>query len=200
MTIPAFTRTLLQINIGAFVLQMVLGQGMFAWFALWPSDWLAGGSPTLATLWQLVSYSFLHGGLTHLALNMFALWMFGPAVEYRWGARGMAQAYFTSVVTGALAQIVVGAAITHSNAPVVGASAGVFGLLLTFALLFPERRIVLLIPPIPLPARVFVALYAAIELLLGVTGSVNGVAHFAHLGGLAGAGMVYLWRRHAPRR
>ena len=108
----------------------------------------------------------------------------------------MAQVYFTSVVTGALAHIVVGAALTSSNAPVVGASAGVFGVLLTFALLFPQRRIVLLIPPIPLPARVFVALYAAIELLLGVTGSVTGVAHFAHLGGLAGAGAVYLWRRN----
>lgn len=192
---PAFTRTLLQINIGAYLLQLLLGQDMYAWFALWPNDWLAGGSPSLATLWQLVSYSFLHGSLTHLGFNMFALWMFGPAVENRWGARGMAQVYFTSVVTGALAQIVVGATFIHSNAPVVGASAGVFGLLLTFALLFPERRIVLLIPPIPLPARVFVALYAAIELLLGVTGSASGVAHFAHLGGLAGAGLVYLWRR-----
>lgn len=195
---PPFTRALLQINIVAFVLQQFAPLAMLAWFALWPGDWLAGGSPSIATLWQLVSYSFLHGGLTHLALNMFALWMFGTAVEYRWGARGMAQVYFTSVVTGALAQIVVGAAFTHSNAPVVGASAGVFGLLLAFALLFPERRIVLLFPPIPLPARVFVALYAAIELLLGVTGSVNGVAHFAHLGGLAGAGLVYLWRRQ-PR-
>jgi len=191
---PAFTRTLLQINIGAYILQMLLGNGMYAWFALWPGDWLAGGSPSLATLWQLLTYSFLHGSLTHLGLNMFALWMFGPAVEQRWGSRGMAQVYFTSVVTGALAQIVVGAALTHSNAPVVGASAGVFGLLLTFALLFPERRIVLLIPPIPLPARVFVAIYAAIELLLGVTGNVSGVAHFAHLGGLAGAGLIYLWR------
>ncbi len=192
---PPFTRTLLQVNIGAYLLQMLLGEGLYAWFALWPADWLAGGSPTIATFWQLLTYSFLHGSLTHLGFNMFALWMFGPAVESVWGARGMAQVYFTSVVTGALAQIVVGAAFTHSNAPVVGASAGVFGLLLTFALLFPQRRIVLLIPPIPLPARVFVALYAAIELLLGVTGSASGVAHFAHLGGLAGAGAVYLWRR-----
>lgn len=192
---PSFTRTLLQINIGAYLLQMLLGQGLYAWFALWPGDWLAGGSLTVASLWQLLSYSFLHGSLAHLGFNMFALWMFGSAVESAWGARGMAQVYFTSVVTGALAHIVVGAALIHSNAPVVGASAGVFGVLLTFALLFPQRRIVLLIPPIPLPARVFVALYAAIELLLGVTGSVTGVAHFAHLGGLAGAGAVYLWRR-----
>lgn len=193
---PSFTRTLLQINIGAYLLQMLLGRGLYAWFALWPGDWLAGGSPTVASFWQLISYSFLHGSLAHLGFNMFALWMFGSAVESAWGARGMAQVYFTSVVTGALAHIVVGAALTASNAPVVGASAGVFGVLLTFALLFPQRRIVLLIPPIPLPARVFVALYAAIELLLGVTGSVTGVAHFAHLGGLAGAGAVYLWRRN----
>ncbi len=192
---PPFTRTLLQINIGAYVLQMLVGQNMVVWFALWPGDWLAGGSPSIATLWQLLTYSFLHGSPTHLAFNMFALWMFGPAVESVWGGRGMAQVYFTSVVTGALAQIVVGALLTDARAPVVGASAGVFGLLLTFALLFPQRRIVLLIPPIPLPARVFVALYAAIELLLGVTGSVSGVAHFAHLGGLAGAGAVYFWRR-----
>ena len=193
---PPLTRNLLLLNLGVYGLQMLLGNPMVVWFALWPGDWLAGAGPTRASLWQLLTYSFLHGSPTHLALNMFALWMFGPAVESAWGARGMAQVYFTSVVTGALAQIVVGATFSHMHTPVVGASAGVFGLLLTFALLFPQRRIVLLIPPIPLPARVFVALYAAIELLLGITGTVSSVAHFAHLGGLLGAGMVYLWRRH----
>lgn len=192
---PPFTRALLQVNIVAFVLQAVLGRAMFGWFALWPGDWLAGGSPSLATLWQLLSYSFLHGSLMHLGFNMFALWMFGSAVEQALGPRGMAAVYFTSVVTGAIAQVVVGAALLHSSAPVVGASAGVFGLLLTYALLFPHRTIVLLIPPIPLPARVFVALYAGLELLLGLTGSASGVAHFAHLGGLAGAGFVYWYRR-----
>ncbi|MBX9607745.1 MAG: rhomboid family intramembrane serine protease [Gammaproteobacteria bacterium] len=191
---PPFTRALLQITIGAYLLQMLFGRALYPWFALWPGDWLAGGSASLATIWQLVTYCFLHANLTHLALNMFALWMFGSAVELAWGATGMAQVYFTSVVTGALGQIVVGGMLGQAGAPVVGASAGVFGLMMIYALLFPHRRIVLLIPPIPLPARVFVAIYAAIELALGLFGGMSSVAHFAHLGGLVGAAGVYAVR------
>jgi len=81
----------------------------------------------------------------------------------------------------------------------VGASAGVFGLLLAYALLFPNRRIMLLFPPIPMPARMFVLLYATLELVLGVTGTQSGVAHFAHLGGLLGGWWVYRFGRSRPR-
>ena len=143
-----------------------------------------------------LTYAFLHGNLMHLALNMFALWMFGAAVEQTWGSAGMARVYLTSVVSGAVAQLIVGAALGGGGAPVVGASAGVFGLLLIYALEFPQRRLILLFLPIPIPARTFVAGYAALELMLGLFGDHrSGIAHFAHLGGLLGAGLVWMGQR-----
>jgi membrane associated rhomboid family serine protease len=146
-----------------------------------------------------VTYSFLHGNLMHLAFNMFALWMFGGELERVWGARRLATAYFASVVTGAVTHLLVAGAFGGGGAPVVGASAGIFGLLLAYALLFPNRRIMLLFPPIPMPARVFVLLYVLLELYLGVTGTQSGVAHFAHLGGLLGGWWVYRFGRSGPR-
>ena len=80
--------------------------------------------------------------------------------------------------------------------PTIGASGGVFGLLLAYALLFPHRKVVPLIPPIPMPAWMFATLYAALELFMGVTGTLSGVAHFAHLGGMIGSALiVFEWRR-----
>jgi membrane associated rhomboid family serine protease len=187
-SVPPFVRTLLFINVIVFLLQGLLGPVLIYWFALWP-----GSLANLAfTPWTLVSYSFLHGGLMHLAFNMFALWMFGSDLERVWGSRRLALAWFVGVVAGALAQLVVGAGFDATRAPIVGASAGVFAVLLAYALVFPNRTVVLLIPPIPLPARVFVALYAAVELYMGVTGTQSGVAHFAHLGGLLGGWVA--WR------
>jgi membrane associated rhomboid family serine protease len=181
-----------------YLLEMVMGNALFQWFALWP-----GAGPGLASLpiltpWQLITYSFLHGGLTHLAFNMLALWMFGGELERVWGARRVAMAYFASVVSGAIAQLMVGGLFGAAGGPVVGASAGVFGILLAYALVFPNRTIVPLIPPIPMPARVFVLLYAVLELVLGVTGTQAGVAHFAHLGGLLGGWLVYKYGRSRP--
>ena len=92
-----------------------------------------------------------------------------------------------------------GQARSTSRNTVIGASAGVFGILLAYALVFPHTRIMLLIPPIPLPARVFVALYAALELFLGVTRTQSGVAHFAHLGGMVfGFLLIQYWRGRWP--
>jgi len=195
---PPFTQALIIANVVVYLLESVMGNALFAWFALWP-----GAGPGLAALpiltpWQLVTYSFLHGGLMHLAFNMFALWMFGAEVERVWGPRRMAMAYFASVVCGAVAQLLVGGLFGAGGGPVVGASAGVFGILLAYALIFPNRTIVLLIPPIPMPARVFVLLYAGLELFLGVTGTQEGVAHFAHLGGLVGGWLVYKYGRARP--
>jgi membrane associated rhomboid family serine protease len=196
--LPAFTQTLIIANVVVYLLEMVMGNALFQWFALWP-----GAGPGLASLpiltpWQLITYSFLHGGLTHLAFNMLALWMFGGELERVWGARRVAMAYFASVVSGAIAQLMVGGLFGAVGGPVVGASAGVFGILLAYALVFPNRTIVPLIPPIPMPARVFVLLYAALELVLGVTGTQAGVAHFAHLGGLLGGWLVYKYGRSRP--
>jgi membrane associated rhomboid family serine protease len=107
-------------------------------------------------------------------------------------------AYFASVVSGGVAQLLVSSLFGPGGGPVVGASAGVFGILLAYALVFPNRTIVPLFPPIPMPARIFVLLYAVLELVLGVTGTQAGVAHFAHLGGLLGGWLVYKYGRARP--
>jgi membrane associated rhomboid family serine protease len=193
--VPSFTRALIAANVLVFVLQLAVGNRFVEWFALWPpvgDDW---ANSSLLAPWQWLSYAFLHGGMMHLAFNMFGLWMFGGALEQAWGARRVALAYFASVFFGAAAQICAVALLGSGGAPVVGASAGVFGLMLAYALMFPESRIMMLIPPIPLPARVFVLLYAILELTLGVTSSQAGVAHFAHLGGLIGGWLVYKFGR-----
>jgi len=189
--VPPFTQALIIANVLGFLLQMSFGSQMLIWFALWPGGGSGLGALPLAAPWQLVTYSLLHGDIFHILFNMFAVWMFGANLERVWGARRMAFTYVSAVIAGAIAQLIVGAALGLGSGPVIGASAGVFGILLAYALMFPHTRIMLLIPPIPLPARVFVGLYAALELYLGVTGSQSGVAHFAHLGGLLGGWLGY---------
>ena len=188
------TWALLGANVAVFLLQLAGGLPLIEHFALWPpaTSGPRGGPPFEA--WQLVSYSFLHGSLLHLAFNMFALYMFGSALERVFGGRRYAVLYFASVVTAAITQLLF-AAVSGGVYPTVGASGGVFGLLLAYAIYFPHNRIMLLFPPVPMPARVFVILYAAIELFLGVTGTQEGVAHFAHLGGMVGAWLLLrMWR------
>lgn len=161
-------------------------------FALWP----IGSGQFLP--WQLLSYAFLHGGLSHLVFNMFGLWMFGAELERVWGSRRLLVFYTASVLGAAATQLAV-AAWSGSMVPTIGASGGLFGLLLGFAMLFPHRKIVPLIPPIPMPAWLFVLLYGLVELGLGVTGSLNGVAHFAHLGGIAGGWLTLrYWHGQPP--
>jgi membrane associated rhomboid family serine protease len=186
VTLTPFVQSLLLANVIGFLLQG-LAPGWMALLALWPGAGSGfGGNLPWTAPWQLVTYSFLHGDIWHIAFNMLAVWMFGSQIEQVWGTRRLAWTYFISVITGALSHLIVGAMFGVGGAPVIGASAGVFGILLVYALLFPHNKVMLLIPPIPLPSRVFVALYAAIELFLGVSGSQQGVAHFAHLGGLVG--------------
>lgn len=187
------THTLLAANILIFFLLGVFGQSFFLAFALWPIG--AGFAP-----WQVLTSAFLHGSVMHLATNMFGLWMFGRDVEARVGSERFAVLYFISVLTASAAQVTV-THLTGGQYPTVGASGGLFGVLAAFAMLFPKRMIILLFPPIPLPAPIFVALYAAFELYAGVTGTLAGVAHFAHLGGLVGGiWVVFQWRRRALRR
>lgn len=189
---PPLTQALLVANIGVFVLQMLLGGGFTGFFALWP---LESG---LFMPWQVASYAFLHGSITHLAFNMFGLYMFGGELERVWGSRRLGVFYAASVGTAALAQLLVTWS-TGSMTPTVGASGGLFGLLMGFAMVFPHRKVTPLIPPIPMPAWLFVTLYGAIELTLGVTGTASGIAHFAHLGGLLGGWLVIrYWRGQAP--
>ena len=188
----SLTYVLLAINVVVFGLEMQFGNPFIERFALWP---LHHGF----AWWQLVTSAFLHGYPLHLFVNMFGLWMFGREVERALGALRFAQLYFLSAVTAALAQLAVTAAL-HQTEATLGASGAVFGILGAFALLYPRRIIMLLFPPIPLPAPVFVFGYAAIELAMGVLGTEAGVAHFAHLGGLAGGlWLVWLWRRRRYR-
>jgi membrane associated rhomboid family serine protease len=194
---PPVTTTLILANVAGFLLQGLL-PALVVPFALWPfgSSAATGGDVAFGP-WQLVSYAFLHGGLFHLGFNMLALYMFGGAVERVFGERRYVLYYFVCVISAAVTQLIV-AALSGAIYPTIGASGGVFGLLLAYAIYFPNNRVMLLFPPIPMPARLFVLLYAALELFLGVTGSNEGVAHFAHLGGMVGGyAMLRLWRGRA---
>jgi membrane associated rhomboid family serine protease len=135
--------------------------------------------------WQPLSYAFLHGGTSHLFFNMLGFWMFGSDVERVWGRQRYIKLLLVSTLTAAVAQLIVGQ-LNHSQVPTVGASGALFGLLLAFAVLFPDRVIIPLIPPIPMKAKTFVMVYGAVELFLGHRVN-DGIAHFAHLGGLLGA-------------
>ena len=189
---PSLTRALIVANVAVFLLQQLLGSPLTGWFELWP---LASGH---FMPWQVLSYAFLHGGLLHLGFNMIGLWMFGGELERVWGPRRLLAFYTVSVLMAAAAQLTV-TAVLGSNVPTIGASGGLFGLLIGFAMVFPRRTITPLLPPIPMPAWVFVTLYGLIELTLGVTGSASGVAHFAHLGGLLGGWLVIrYWRGRPP--
>lgn len=190
---PPTTQTLIGLNVIAFALQNLIGGELFASLALWPL------SSEFAP-WQIVTYGFLHGSLMHLLFNMFGLYMFGSDIESIWGQRRFITYYLTCIVTAAIAQLVV-TWMTGSVYPTVGASGGVFGLLLAFGMMFPRRTVMLLIPPIPMPAWLFVTLYGVVELYLGITGTASGVAHFAHLGGMVGGYIVITyWRSGSGRR
>jgi membrane associated rhomboid family serine protease len=186
------TQGLIIANVVVFLIGPQFGNAFIGQFALWPID------SGLFMPWQIFSYAFLHADLTHLGFNMLGLWMFGSDLERVWGVRRFALFFTVSVLTAAAAQLLVNEFL-GSGAPTVGASGGLFGLLLGFAMLFPNRKITPLLPPIPMPAWLFVTLYGLIELILGVTGSASGVAHFAHLGGLLGGWLVIrYWRSQPP--
>jgi membrane associated rhomboid family serine protease len=126
---------------------------------------------------------------------MLALYMFGSDIERLFGSRFYLAYYFACVVAAALSHLAVTGWMGAAPYPTVGASGGVYGLLLAFAIYFPHRRVMLLFPPIPMPARVFVAVFAVLELYFGVTGTQAGVAHFAHLGGMASGWLMIQYRR-----
>ncbi|MGH8707139.1 MAG: rhomboid family intramembrane serine protease [Burkholderiales bacterium] len=197
---PPVTGALLGANVLVFVLQLAGGLPLVENFALWPP--VTSGPPRAGPdfeLWQLLSYSFLHGSLLHLMFNMLALYTFGRDVERLFGSGWYLQFYLASVVAAALSHLVVTGWMGAPPYPTVGASGGVYGLLLAYGIYFPRRTVILLFPPIPLPARVFVALFAALELYFGVTGTASGIAHFAHLGGMLG-GWLMIRSRGRRRR
>jgi membrane associated rhomboid family serine protease len=190
--LPPATRAILVANVILFVLNYLFRGELADRLALYPlaTPWFQP--------WQIITYSFMHGDFWHIFFNMFALYMFGGALEQRWGPRRFLVFYFASVLAAAATQLIV-TSLSGSMHSTVGASGGVFGVLLAFAMFYPRQRIILLFPPIPMPAWLFVTLYAILELVLGVTNTQQGVAHFAHLGGMVGGALVLLyWRATQP--
>jgi membrane associated rhomboid family serine protease len=200
--LPPSTQALIIANVLFYLLQLFTGNVLIFSFGLWPAASGFAGGPEGAPhfqVWQLVTYAFLHGSTAHLFFNMLALFMFGSDIERVWGGRRYLTYYFVCVVSAALAQLLVARMAGGEPYPTIGASGGVFGLLLAFGMMFPRRMVMLLVPPIPMPAWLLVTLYGALELLLGVTGTQAGVAHFAHLGGMAGGFvMIQYWRGRLP--
>jgi membrane associated rhomboid family serine protease len=192
---PPVTSTLLIANVVIFGIQQLTGYLLIRPFALWPAASSAYPNASGFEIWQIVTYAFLHGSLAHLFFNMLALYMFGGDIERLLGSRRFVKYYFVCVIGAAVAQLLVLRGMNEAPRPTLGASGGVFGILLAFGMAFPHRKIMLLFPPIPMPAWLFVTVYGAIELVLGVTGTQAGVAHFAHLGGMAaGFAMIQYWR------
>jgi membrane associated rhomboid family serine protease len=187
----SMTQLLLIVTVGVSALAFLSGSLLFDALALWP---VGGGFAP----WQLLTYALLHGGLLHLAFNMYGLWMFGSELERVWGPRRLLHYYLASVLVAGLTQLLV-ASNSPFPYPTVGASGGLFGLLLGYAMLFPNRTIVLLIPPIPMPAWLFAVVFGVLELTLGFTGTASGIAHFAHVGGMLGGWlMLRYWRGRSP--
>ncbi len=206
---PPVIKNLLIINGLVYLAQVtpVLSDYLTQWFALWPigTPEVAQGPGGMMEVprfwpWQVISYAFLHGSLTHIFFNMFALWMFGISIEYTMGSERFAWYYFICAVGAGLVQLLV-AFLSSEIYPTIGASGGVMGILLAFGMLFPNREIYLLFPPIPIKAKWLVIGYAALDLWAGVSGSQQGVANFAHLGGMAfGVLMILYWRGRLPVR
>jgi membrane associated rhomboid family serine protease len=189
-TLPPATRALILINVGVYVLELLAPNQMLALFALWPLH------HPLFRPWQLITYAFLHDPTNpaHIFFNMFALFMFGRSLEQYWGPRRFVTYFLVCVLSAALTQLAVQAA-SGVQEETIGASGGVFGVLLAFAWYFPRQRLFVIPIPIPVPAWLLVTLYGFLELFLGVTGRQAGVAHFAHLGGMLGGALCILsWR------
>jgi membrane associated rhomboid family serine protease len=190
---PPVIKALLISNIAIWLVLDVLlvpftvgGVPIFAVFSEYLALWPIG---TNFWPWQLLTYMFMHGGFWHLFFNMLALWMFGMELENTWGSRKFLLYYLVCGVGAGLTNLLV-APLIGQSAPTVGASGAVFGVLIAFGMLFPDRPIYLYFL-LPVKAKYFIAIYIGLELFYGVTGTSDGVAHFAHLGGAA-VGFLYL--------
>lgn len=184
-----YTRILLFANIAVYFLQNTV-RGVTSALIFVPQL-------VLVRPWTIVTYMFLHAGLMHIAFNMLALFFFGPQVEARLGSRSFLRLYFISGITGAALSLVLGPAV-----PILGASAAVFGVMLAFAMFWPDAPIMIW-GILPVPAKWLVIFTTLASLYFGFGGGAGGIAHFAHLGGYLGAWLYlkYLQRgRQAFRR
>jgi membrane associated rhomboid family serine protease len=180
---PPAIRALIVVNCAVFLLATIVGErSFFDLFGLVPTHVLHD-----RWIWQPFTYLFIHGGLMHLLFNLFALWMFGMPVESQWGEKEFLK-YFILCGLGAAAASV--ALAPHSSIATIGASGPVYGLLVAFAMLYPDA-VVYLYFLIPVKAAHMAILFGLIEFFAGTTGATPGVARFAHLGGMV-TGYLYI--------
>ena len=175
---------LIAANVLVFLLQMA-NPGIADRFVLVPA--LLRYQP-----WTAVTYMFLHGSISHIFFNMLSLWVFGPAVETKLGGQRFLTLYFLAGITGALLSL------ATPNAPIIGASGAVYGVMLGFAWFWPRQEL-LLWGIVAVEARYLIVAFTIIS-LLGARSSAGGIAHFAHLGGFVGAWLYLKWIGDKPRR
>lgn len=193
--IPNIIFALLIINGLVFALQQFAPSVMMKWYALWPVQ-----SPYFMP-WQIVTYGFMHSQTTlmHIIFNMLMLWMFGRDIERLMGPQRFLTYYMTCVIGAGIVQLLVGV-YQGGGVPTLGASGGVFGILLAYGMHFPNRTLMLIFPPIPMKAKYFVIMLGLFELTIGLSGVRNGIANFAHLGGmLFGFMLIRHWARGRVR-
>ena len=208
--IPVATKNIIIINILIMIMTSLNGDFMYEKFALFYPT-----SPFFHW-WQPVTHMFMHGGFWHLFFNMYTLYIFGRVLEERWGAKKFLVFYFVTGLGAALVhtgvewlqvlhwmnQVAEGSYVAQAKihalkmTPTVGASGAIYGVLMGFAMLYPDAVMSLIFPPVSMKAKWFVLVFAAIELLTGVTGIGGGIAHFAHLGGLIfGYLLLLYWKK-----
>ena len=209
-SVPTAVKNIIVINVLVMIMTSLNGDFMYEKFALFYPT-----SPFFKW-WQPVTHMFMHGGFWHLFFNMYTLYFFGRVLEERWGAKKFLVFYFVTGLGAALVHTGVEwlqmqhwmslvadgsmPAVAKINAlkmtPTVGASGAIYGILMGFAMLYPDAVLTLIIPPVSMKAKWFVLIFAGIELLTGVTGMGGGIAHFAHLGGLIfGYLLIMYWKK-----
>ena len=188
--IPTVTKNILIINLIIFVATLINENFIVRVFALFYPT-----SPYFHW-WQPITHMFVHGGFLHIFFNMYALFIFGSVVEQIIGSKKFTVFYFASGLGAAALHLLVSRLAGAPNIPMVGASGAIYGVLIAYAMLFPDSRMTLLFPPVTLSAKWMVVIFAGIELLTGVTGTAEGIAHFAHLGGMVvGFLLILYWRK-----
>jgi membrane associated rhomboid family serine protease len=188
-------KVLIATNVGLYLAAELIPE-LVTLFGLRPRDVLLEGR-----LWQLATYMFLHGNIGHVLFNMLALWMFGTELERMWGTRAFLRYYFVVGIAAAISTILVSSTLEFAartfNTTTIGASGAIYGLLLAYGLLFPNRPIMLYFV-FPIPAKYFVMILGAIALLMSVSDSGGGVAHITHLGGLVAGYLLLRGRTLSP--
>jgi membrane associated rhomboid family serine protease len=182
-SMPTVIKSLIIANVVGFLIAKLVGAPVIdEMFGLVPQHLVFD-----RWIWQPITYLFIHGSIWHLVFNLFALWMFGMPVEAQWGGKDFLKYYFLCGLGAALTSTAMG---IHSTIPVIGASGSVYGLLVAFAMLYPDA-VVYLYFLIPVKAAHMAILFGALEFFAGATGATPGIARFAHLGGMV-TGYVYI--------